>query len=90
MATKAGPGRQTAGAFDIRLIISALFFLYGLVLTVMGLVATSEEDLAKSADFNINLWTGIGMLIFAVLFAGWVQWRPIVVSAGESEGDSAS
>ena len=36
MATEISPRKRTAGAFDIRLIIAALFFIYGIVLTVMG------------------------------------------------------
>lgn len=81
MSAQEGRG-HTAGAFDIRLIIAALFVIYGVVLTVTGLVATGTEDLAKSAGLNINLWSGIGMVIFAVAFALWVRLRPIVVPDG--------
>ncbi|MFR9729645.1 hypothetical protein ACL03H_10480 [Saccharopolyspora sp. MS10] len=70
--------KRTAGAFDIRLIIAVLFFLYGLVLTVLGATA-SDADVAKAAGLNINLWSGVGMLVFAVLFALWVRLRPIAV-----------
>ncbi|WP_344924351.1 hypothetical protein, partial [Saccharopolyspora gregorii] len=73
MATETS--KRTAGAFDIRLIIAVLFFLYGLVLTVLGATASSE-DVAKAAGMNINLWSGVGMLVFAVLFALWVRLRP--------------
>jgi hypothetical protein len=86
MASQTG---RTAGAFDIRLIIAVLFFVYGVVLTIMGSVATSATTLAKSAGFNINLWSGVGMLIFAVLFALWVRLRPIIVPA-ESAGSEES
>ena len=82
MATETS--KRTAGAFDIRLIIAVLFFLYGLVLTVLGATA-SPEDVAKAAGMNINLWSGVGMLVFAVLFALWVRLRPIVVPADVSE-----
>ncbi|WP_243792501.1 hypothetical protein [Saccharopolyspora gloriosae] len=80
--------KRTAGAFDIRLIIAVLFFLYGLVLTVLGATA-SAEDVAKAAGLNINLWSGLGMLLFAVLFALWVKLRPLVVPDGVGE-DSAT
>ena len=75
-----GGRRRTAGAFDVRTIIAALFVIYGAVLTVLGVVATGPKDLAKAVDININLWAGIGMLIFAALFALWSWWRPVVVS----------
>ncbi|GAB3276761.1 hypothetical protein [Parasphingorhabdus pacifica] len=79
---------HTAGAFDIRTIIALLFVIYGVVLTVMGLAATSAEDLAKADGLNINLWSGIGMVVVAVLFALWVWLRPIIVPAsGESEAE---
>jgi hypothetical protein len=78
---------RTAGAFDIRVIIAALFLIYGLVLTIMGASASSAV-VAKSAEININLFAGIGMLVFAGLFALWARLRPIVVPA-ESTGEQA-
>jgi hypothetical protein len=68
-----------AGVFDIRLVIALLAGIYGLVLTVLGLGFTSEEDIDKAAGVNINLWTGLAMLIFAVLFVAWARLRPIAV-----------
>lgn len=70
---------QGAGAFDIRRIIAALMGVYGLVITVMGIGVTSDEEIAKSAGVNINLWAGIGMLIFSALFFLWAWLRPIQV-----------
>ncbi len=80
---------KKAGVFDIRLIIALLIGGYGLVLTIMGIGFTTEEELAKSADVNINLWAGIGMLVFAALFVLWARLRPIVVppSADGGEGE---
>ncbi|MCX2732306.1 hypothetical protein OOZ19_18870 [Saccharopolyspora sp. NFXS83] len=80
--------KRTAGAFDIRLIIAVLFFLYGLVLTVLGATA-SAEDVAKAAGMNINLWSGLGMLVFAVGFALWVRLRPLIVPDGSTEESAA-
>lgn len=80
---------RTAGAFDVRTIIAALFAIYGVVLVAVGVAATSPEDIAKAAGVNINLWTGIGMLLFAAGFALWVWLRPIVVE-GEHTGETAS
>jgi uncharacterized membrane protein len=78
---------RTAGAFDIRVIIAALFLIYGLVLTIMG-AGASGAAVAKSAEVNVNLFAGIGMLVFAGLFALWARLRPIVVPA-ESGGEQA-
>ncbi|WP_410650592.1 hypothetical protein [Amycolatopsis sp. cmx-4-54] len=77
MAASQAP--KKAGVFDIRLIIALLIGGYGLVLTIMGLWFTTDEELAKAADVNINLWAGIGMLVFAALFMLWAKLRPIVV-----------
>lgn len=79
MANESRRSGYTAGAFDIRLFIALLFVIYGAVLTVMG-IAAGEGDIAKAAGVNANLWTGLGMLIFAVLFGAWAKLRPIVVS----------
>lgn len=64
--------------FDIRLIIAALFGIYGVVLTTMGIVAPSEE-IVRADRFDINLWTGIAMLVVTVIFVLWSLWRPIRV-----------
>lgn len=71
--------RHTAGAFDIRLIISLLFAIYGLVLAIMGIAVTSATEIEKSAGININLWGGIAMLVFAAAFAAWAKLRPIII-----------
>lgn len=71
--------KHTAGAFDIRVIIAGLIGAYGVILTLLGLLDTSEDELTKSGGLNINLWAGIGMLVVAAAFVAWARWRPIVV-----------
>lgn len=71
--------RTRRAAFDIRLIISLLIGVYGLVLTIMGAAFTPAGQIAKAAGVNINLWAGIGMLIFTALFVLWTVLRPIRV-----------
>lgn len=73
------PGPRTAGAFDVRNIIAALIGFYGLVLTVLGIVDRSAEDLAKTDGVNANLWAGLGMLVVALVFVTWSRLRPVVV-----------
>jgi hypothetical protein len=72
------PRTHSAGAFDIRTIIAALFGIYGVVLTIVGVVQPASE-VAKSAGVNINLWSGIGMIAFAIVFVLWARLRPILV-----------
>ena len=50
---------------DIRYPIGYLFSLIGIMLTIFGLVTGSDTELyQRSLDINVNLWTGLGMLIF--------------------------
>jgi hypothetical protein len=63
-------------AFDIRRIIGGLFLVYGVTLTIAGAVA-SGADIHKAAGVNINLWTGLGMIVFGGLFILWHVLRPI-------------
>ena len=72
-------GRRHAGAFDIRTIIALLIGLYGVVLTLTGVFATSDQDLRDAGGMNINLNAGIGMVVVAALFVLWARARPVVV-----------
>jgi hypothetical protein len=73
---------KKAGAFDIRVVIAALIGIYGVVLSVLGIIADPKE-VDKAAGININLWGGIAMLVFAALFVLWARLRPIVVPVDE-------
>jgi hypothetical protein len=73
------PQKHTAGAYDVRTVISGLIGLYGVVLTIMGLFANNADDRAKTGDWNANLWAGIVMIVMALVFAVWLKLRPVVV-----------
>ncbi|SFW68049.1 hypothetical protein [Amycolatopsis australiensis] len=88
MATESAPRSKKAGAFDIRMIIALLIGVYGIILTIMGAAFTSDEEIAKAAGTNINLWAGIGMLVVAALFVIWAKARPLVVPAEPESGDT--
>ncbi|KAA9162087.1 hypothetical protein FPZ12_012680 [Amycolatopsis acidicola] len=90
MATPSTTRARKAGAFDIRLIISLLTGVYGLVLTIMGAAFTDEAERAKSGGLNINLWAGIGLLIFTALFVLWAVLRPIRVPETPAEEPPAA
>ncbi|MDH6220524.1 hypothetical protein [Streptomyces pseudovenezuelae] len=82
-------GKSTTASrlFDLRLIIGGLFVLYGVIVTIAG-INPSDSSLDKSEGININLWTGIGMLLLGIFFLGWVKLRPVppVEIAKEDEG----
>jgi hypothetical protein len=66
---------RAANRFDIR-IIGFLFALYGAVLVIVGIVGSSHVK-NKAAGVNIDLWTGLGMLVFAALILTWAFTRPV-------------
>jgi amino acid transporter len=76
--------KKKAGAFDIRVVIALLVGIYGVVLTVLGIIADPAE-VDKADGININLWGGIAMLVFAALFVVWARVRPIVVPVEKAE-----
>lgn len=73
--------RPTDTLFDLRTIIGALFLVYGLVCLVVGLASFTDADSQRAGGINVNLWSGIGMLVLAALFIGWCLWRPVVPKA---------
>lgn len=68
---------KAANRFDIRRIIGGLFLLYGVILVVVGIVG-SDADKNKAAGINVNLWTGLAMLVFGALMVTWALTRPVV------------
>jgi hypothetical protein len=79
---------RAANRFDIRRLIGGLFLLYGVVLTIIGLVGSSHVK-NKAAGININLWTGIGMLIFGALMVFWALYRPVMPEPPEERGQGS-
>lgn len=74
---------------DLRRVIGALFVVYGVLTTFMGIIDPTT-DTAKSGGLHINLWSGIAMLVAAGLFFLWDRLAPvpaedIVASAEEVE-----
>jgi hypothetical protein len=67
---------RLANRFDIRRIIGALFVVYGVVLIVTGAIG-SDEVKNKAAGVNIDLWTGLGMLVVGILMVVWALARPV-------------
>ncbi len=72
------PARPPLSAilFDLRSVIGLLFVVYGVVLTILGLIGETEEELAKSGGLALNLWTGLAMLIAGIGFYIWAFVKP--------------
>ncbi|MEV0094823.1 hypothetical protein [Streptomyces sp. NPDC050738] len=66
-----------ARLFDIRRIIGGLFVVYGVIVTIAGIMA-SDADMKKAQGVNINLWTGLAMLALGIFFLVWLKLRPVV------------
>jgi hypothetical protein len=79
-SSNSGSGKaRKAGAFDMRNFIAALIGIYGIVLTIYGIIGSNDTQLAKSDGVNINLWAGLGMVVVAAGFAVWARLKPVVV-----------
>ncbi|MER6526715.1 hypothetical protein [Streptomyces sp. NPDC001508] len=64
-----------ARIFDLRRIIGGLFIVYGVIVTIVG-ITDSQAAIDKAEGVNINLWTGLGMLILGLFFLAWLRLRP--------------
>jgi hypothetical protein len=83
---------RAANRFDIRRIIGGLFVLYGLVLAVVGAFG-SDEIKNKASGINVDLWTGLAMLVFGALMIAWALLRPVVPepeAAARGQGSPAT
>ena len=73
------PGEQStdflAKLFDIRSFTGALFVIFGVIVTIVGLGA-SDADIRKSAGLNLALLIGPIMLAFGAIFIIWLLLKP--------------
>jgi hypothetical protein len=76
---------RAANRFDIRRLIGGLFAIYGVVLTIVGIVGSSHVK-NKADKINIDLWTGIALLAFAVFMIAWALLRPVRPEPPEERG----
>jgi len=77
MPTTTPERRHKAGLLDIRNIIGLLLAVYGVILTITGIVADPQDD--KTGGVNANLWAGIALLVVGLGFVAWAQLRPVLV-----------
>ena len=52
---------------DIKIPIGLLFSLLGVLLTIFGLVTSSQDIYSKSLNINVNLWVGAVMVVFGAI-----------------------
>ncbi len=55
--------------FDLRLPIGLMFSLFGVLLTVFGLVS-DRAIYQRSLGINVNLWWGLVLVVFGVVMLG--------------------
>jgi hypothetical protein len=79
---------RAANRFDIRRIIGGVFVLYSLILIALGIFG-SHHVKNKAAGVNIDLWTGLGMLVFGALMIFWALYRPTVPEPPETRGQGS-
>jgi hypothetical protein len=79
---------KAANRFDIRRLVGALFILYSLILIALGIFG-SHHIRTKAAGINVDLWTGIGMLIFGILMLFWALSRPVMPEPEETRGQGS-
>jgi hypothetical protein len=79
---------RAANRFDIRRIIGGVFILYSLILIALGIFG-SHAVKNKAAGINVDLWTGLGMLVFGALMIFWALTRPTVPEPPETRGQGS-
>jgi hypothetical protein len=80
--------RRAANRFDIRRIIGGLFIVYSLILIALGLFG-SHHVKNKAAGINVDLWTGLGMLVFGAFMIFWALYRPTEPEPPETHGEGS-
>ena len=62
---------------DIKVPIGLMFTILGLLLTVFGIATGGDEELyRRSLEININLWTGLAMLLLGVVMLATSKFKP--------------
>jgi hypothetical protein len=79
---------RAANRFDIRRIIGGVFIVYSLILIALGIFG-SHTVKNKAAGINIDLWTGLAMLVFGALMIFWALARPTVPEPPETRGQGS-
>ncbi len=49
---------------DIKIPIGLMFAVFGILLTIFGFMTNGSEIYISSLEVNLNLWSGIFMILF--------------------------
>ena len=61
---------------DIKIPIGLLFTIFGILLTIFGLTTLGDTELySRSLNININLWTGLAMLVIGVFLLSTAKYK---------------
>ncbi len=61
---------------DIKIPIGLLFTILGVLLTIFGLTTIGDTELySRSLNININLWTGLAMVVIGVFLLSTAKYR---------------
>lgn len=55
---------------DIKIPIGLMFAIFGVILTIFGASTGNSEMYNLSLGTNINLWSGLFMLVFGIFMLG--------------------
>ncbi len=73
---------------DLRRILGGLFVLYGVIVTIVGIVHWNTDP-DKTGGIHINLWVGLSMLVGGLLFFLWDRLNPVpaedIIGQAEAE-----
>ena len=62
---------------DIKIPIGLMFTILGLLLSIFGLATGGDSELySRSLGININLCTGLAMLVIGLLMLATTKLRP--------------
>ncbi|KPK84995.1 MAG: hypothetical protein AMS27_08545 [Bacteroides sp. SM23_62_1] len=70
---------------DIKIPIGLLFTILGVLLTIYGLTTIGDIELySRSMNININLWTGLTMVVIGIILLATAKYRRDTVEKKES------
>ena len=79
----------TRSLADIRVVIGAVLSIIGLFLLVCSAFLNGPDETAKTGGVNANLWSGLGLVVIAVLMILWWVAEPRGESGNEGIADTA-
>lgn len=61
-----------------------LLGIFGIILTIAGVVGYTPDEAERTGGIDANLWTGIGLILTAAFFLIWAKLRPIRIIADDA------